>query len=86
MTQWQPIESAPKVHGQPILSTNRHGALDIICWNNSAVFHEDTTKPPSERFSWSGAWDDGERNEDGNFEPYEPRFWMPLPDPPEQRP
>ena len=42
-----------------------------------------------ERFSFVGAWDDGERPEDGSidgYEPYEPRFWMPLPEPPEQQP
>jgi hypothetical protein len=66
------------VHGHMILSTNQHGALAFICWNDRAVFREDPTKPPSERFTWSGAWDDGERD-DGEFVPFEPRFWMPAP-------
>lgn len=80
---WQDIETAPKIHGHMILSTNRYGALAFICWNDNAVFHEDTAKPPSERFTWSGAWDDGERGDDldeGAFVPFEPKVWMPAPD------
>jgi hypothetical protein len=38
---WQGIESAPRVHGHMILSFNRHGAMDIICWNNSTDWWDD---------------------------------------------
>lgn len=31
--EWRPIETAPKVHGERILSTNRYGVVDTICWN-----------------------------------------------------
>jgi len=39
--RWLPINQAPRVHGAMILSTNRHGALEIICWNDSAAGWDD---------------------------------------------
>jgi hypothetical protein len=84
---WQPIETAPK--DRPILSTNRHGVVAIIMWWPYATVRENPDAPIGERFSFVGAWDDGERPEDGSidgYEPYEPRFWMPLPEPPEPQP
>lgn len=71
---WRDIESAPK-DGTPILSTNRHGAVVIICWWPHA--HYDVNA--DSRGEFTGAWDDGERDEFGDFEPFSPRYWMPLP-------
>lgn len=62
--QWQGIETAPKVHGQMILSTNRHGVVDTICWNQHDQAWDDGF--------YAGLDDDVQP-------PLQPKFWMPLP-------
>lgn len=87
IAEWLPIETAPK--DRPILSTNRYGVVSIIMWWETAVMREDKSAPPESRFTWKGAWDDGERGndlDDDAFVPYEPKFWRPLPAPPEPQP
>lgn len=69
---WQPIETAPKVHGHMILSLNRHGVLDTICWSNAGGV------------LGNGGWDDGLYYDidDDRCIDWTPTHWMPLPDPP----
>lgn len=61
---WLDISSAPKVHGETILSTNRHGVVDVLCWNDAIGGWDD------------GFWDE---IGDENAKPVFPRVWQPVP-------
>lgn len=64
---WQPIETAPKENARLILSFNRYGVMDTICWNEAAGTWDD------------GLYDDPY---DSSPPPCNPTHWMPLPSPP----
>ena len=75
MTQWQPIETAPK--GQPVYNGYARGPLILGAYVNDAG---DWHVYRLVSWAWhkngkSGAW----KSEIGNWQP---THWMPLPEPP----
>jgi hypothetical protein len=78
MSDWQPIETAPK-DGTPILGTD--GA-------RLARFHWHTYTWPRQSSIWlqhgCTAWSEevDVHNFEGTWESFEPTHWMPLPEPP----
>lgn len=75
MSEWQPIETAPK-----------DGTMVVLHWDWEPLtvvgyFGASTNQPPGddpERETWRVHWD--EATLDGGFD--EPTHWMPLPSPP----
>lgn len=72
MSEWQPIETAPK-NGHP-----------IIAYQPGGVYGSGISYPPSVGLAW---WRAADANNPAHWEgPLNPRdyptHWMPLPDPP----
>ncbi len=76
MSEWQPIETAPK-HDTVLLCT-KHGEIIIGWWETGREF------PGSEHFNdWSsGSFGEGSGYDCGFKRVYDPTHWMPLPVPP----
>ena len=79
MTDWKPIETAPK-DGTEILAVEVSGHVPTVTiWGRSdfAVVHWDEI---------AGAWRDCSDLGAAGLDPFEPQYWMPLPEPPEDDP
>ena len=76
MSEWQPIETAPK-DGTKILVFCRHGECEISewyeCWKTNYVLVEGTEYFEKHETLYQEGW-----NSNGFT------HWMPLPEPPEQ--
>ena len=73
MTEWQPIETAPK-DGTAILVTCGE-LFAVVEWDEHAASY-----PSNEGVGWRDAGDIGWAGTQGHM----PTHWMPLPQPPEQ--
>lgn len=80
MTQWQPIETAPKDGKKVLIVAN--GVIYAAWWNSE--FENQWDEETSE-YRYVGAWTDDAVESFGyeTVASYEPTHWMPLPDPPE---
>lgn len=72
MSDWQPIETAPKGERILIISDNRRHY--IVTWG---VFYSDFYR--SEMAGW---WGSSDPEQDDLILPDEATHWMPLPEPP----
>ena len=80
MTEWQPIETAPKVpHRTVIIAQQREGGYWIVC---EAHYVKNARDIDGKLVSaWFGPGDYG----DEEFsQPYRPSHWQPMPLPPGQ--
>ena len=69
MTEWQPIETAPK-DGSAILS-----------WPTGSMFKDDTFSYVVRWCGWRECWIEAAGEE---YQGFEPTHWMPLPPPPKK--
>lgn len=73
MTEWQPIETAPK-DGTPILLARKE-YIDIGLWDHTHICRQGAAPG-----SWMSGFDGS--GPDGPEDDYWPTHWMPLPQPP----
>ncbi len=87
MSEWQPIESAPKDGRYVVVfvphDERKSGAPSVRCcqWDAEYTSEWDEARADSH---YVGAWTDGAVRSFGSEETwtYEPTHWMPLPEPP----
>lgn len=81
MSEWQPIETAPK-DGSWILAINNRGNQAVIIWSHSAPHWTERSDAP--RGGWIHPFSDGIQSTFWNGGCGSvPTHWMPLPEPPE---
>ena len=74
MSEWQPIETAPK-DGTWILGMNNRGNPAVIIWDEKAHWHDGVLRP-----GWIHPFSDGRASTFWNgANGSEPEFWMPIP-------
>jgi len=87
MSEWQPIETAPKDGTTVLLGYyNRSGKWRTVrgCWYSDAQIAEDWEEPHDGEAGW---YETAENADDTpNCWNCSPTHWMPLPTPPEQTP
>ena len=73
MTEWQPIETAPR-DGTPVLGyRDIDGIMGMVKWIQSATYGE-----------WAGSWDLVLPSTHSEIDMWWPTHWMPLPEPPQE--
>lgn len=74
MSEWQPIETAPK-DGTWILAINNRGNPAVIIWNERAYWNEGDLRP-----GWIHPFSDGSASTFWNgANGSMPEYWMPIP-------
>lgn len=78
MSEWQPIETAPR-DGEKILVSTDSGSINVVRWSDEAEFEQCSTAPGWQIWACEDCW------YSVALEFSEATHWMPLPPPPSSR-